>query len=87
MKTDMAVKAEFFFLSCCSGSLVLDDVETRSRRCNDVAVRLLLDQLHRLLLLQNQEAVELGRRLLSVVVPTQVQQADRLGSSFGHHPL
>lgn len=53
MKTDMAVKAEFFFLSCCSGSLVLDDVETRSRRCNDVAVRLLLDQLHRLLLLQN----------------------------------
>lgn len=65
----------------------LDDVEARSGRSYDVAVRLLLDELHRLLLLQNQETVELGSCLLLVVVPAQIQQADRLGACFGHHPL
>lgn len=54
----------------------LDDVEARSGCGYDVAVRLLLHQLHRLLLLQDQEAVELRCRLLPVVVPAQVQQAD-----------
>lgn len=65
----------------------LDDVEARSGRSYDVTVRLLLDELHRLLLLQDQETVELRSRLLLVVVPAQVQQADRLGACFGHHPL
>lgn len=67
---------------CC-----LDDVEARSGRSYDVAVRLLLDELHRLLLLQDQETVELSGRLLLVVVPAQIQQAHRLGACFGHHPL
>lgn len=62
-------------------------MEARSGRSDDVAVRLLLDELHRLLLLQNQEAVELSSCLLLVVVPAQIQQADRLGTCFGHHPL
>ncbi|KAG7225439.1 hypothetical protein INR49_027433, partial [Caranx melampygus] len=48
-----------------------DDVEARSGCSYDVAVRLLLDELHRLLLLQDQEAVELRCRLLPVVVPAQ----------------
>lgn len=65
----------------------LDDVEARSGRGYDVAVRLLLDELHRLLLLQNQETVELSGRLLLVVVPAQIQQTDRLGTCFCHHPL
>lgn len=65
----------------------LDDMEARTGcRCN-VAVRLLLDELHCLLLLQNQEAVEFGCRLLLVVVPAEVQEADRLGTRLGHHPL
>lgn len=62
-------------------------MEARTRRSCDVAVRLLLDELHRLLLLQNQEAVELGCRLLLVVVPAEVQEADRLGARLCHHPL
>lgn len=62
-------------------------MEARSGRGDDVAVRLLLDQLHRLLLLQDQEAVELCSCLLLVVVPAQIQQADRLSACFGHHPL
>lgn len=62
-------------------------MESRTRRSNDVAVRLGLRELHGLLLLQNQKAVELGSSLFLVVVPAEVQQADRLGSSFGQNPL
>lgn len=51
-------------------------MEASSRRRYDVAVRLLLDELHRLLLLQDQEAVELSGCLLLIVVPAQIQQAD-----------
>lgn len=65
----------------------LDDVEARTRCSDDITVRLLLDKLHCLLLLQDQKAVELGSCLLPVVVPAQIQQADRLGTGFSHHPL
>lgn len=65
----------------------LDDVEARPGRSYDVTVRFLLDQLHCLLLLQNQEAVKFGSRLLLVVVPAEIQQADGLGACLCHHPL
>lgn len=67
--------------------LSLDEVEAGSRGGDDVAVVLCLVELHRRLLLQNQEAVELGGSLLLVVVPAQIQQANLLGPSLGHHPL
>ena len=62
-------------------------MEAGSRGGDDVAVVLCLVELHRLLLLQNQEGVELGGSLLLVVVPAQIQQANLLGSCLGHHPL
>lgn len=65
----------------------LYNVEARPRRGDDVAVGLGLRQLDRLLLLQHQEAVELRRRLLLVVVSAQLQEADGLGSGFSHHTL
>lgn len=68
-------------------TVFLNDVESRPRCGDDVTVRLLLHQLHRLLLLQDQEAVELGGRLLPVVVPAEVEQTDRLGARLGHHSL
>lgn len=74
---------EFFFRL----NSFLDDVEARPGRSDDVAVRLLLDQLHCLLLFQNQETVEFSSRLLLVVALAQIQQADRLGACLGHHPL
>lgn len=81
-----AQRTAIFLLLKCKMSF-LDDVEARSRCSYDVTVWLLLDQLHRLLLLQNQETVELGSCLFLVVVPAQIQQADRLSACFGHHPL
>lgn len=65
----------------------LYNMEPRSWRGDDVAVRLGLRQLDGLLLLQHQEAVKLGRSLFLVVVSAQLEQADGLGSGFSHHTL
>ncbi len=65
----------------------LYNMEPRSWRGDDVAVRLGLRQLDGLLLLQHQEAVKLGRSLFLVVVSAQLEQADGLGSGFSHHAL
>lgn len=65
----------------------LYNVESRSGRGDDVAVRLGLGQVHRLLFLQHEEAVELGGGLFPVVVSAKLQQADGLSSSLSHHTL
>lgn len=65
----------------------LNEVESWSGCGDDVAVGLCLGDLDGLLLLQHQEAVELGGCLLPVVVPAQLQQADRVGTSLGHDTL
>lgn len=67
--------------------MLLYNVEPRSRRGDDVTVRLCLRQLDGLLFLQHQEAVKLGRSLFLVVVSAQLEQADGLGSGFSHHTL
>lgn len=58
-----------------------------SRRGNDVAEWFGLVQIHSLLLLQHQEAVELCSRLLLVVVLAHLQQTDGGLSGLGHRPL
>lgn len=65
----------------------LYNVESRSWCGDDVAVRLGLGQVHCLLFLQDEEAVELGGGLFPVVVSAELQQADGLGSGLRHHTL
>lgn len=65
----------------------LYNVKSRSWRGDDVAVRLGLGQIHGLLFLQDEEAVELGGCLFSVVVSAKLQQADGLDSGLSHHTL
>ena len=62
-------------------------MEPRPGGGHDVAVGLCLGDLDGLLLLQHQEAVELGGGLLPVVAPAQLQQADRVGAGLGHDAL
>lgn len=57
-------------------SVLLNKVESWSSSGNDVAVGLRLGDLNGLLLLKDQETVKLGSRLLLVVVPAQIKQAD-----------
>jgi len=73
--------------SSSSSSQRLNLVELRSGGGDDVAVRRRLRHLDGLLLLQHQEAVELGGRLLPVVVPAQLQQAHRVCARLGHDAL
>lgn len=65
----------------------LYNVEPRAWRSDDVAVGLGLGQVHCLLLLQDEEAVELGGGLFPVVVPAKLEQADGLGSGLRHDTL
>lgn len=65
----------------------LYNVESWPWRGDDVAVRLGLGQVHRLLFLQDEEAVELGGGLFLVVVSAKLQQADGLCSSLSHNTL
>lgn len=62
-------------------------MESRPGCGDDVAVRLGLGQIHCLLFLQDEEAVELGGGLFPVVVSAKLQQADGLGSGLRHHTL
>lgn len=56
--------------------------------CGDyVAVGLRLGHFDGLLLLQDQETVKLGSRLLPVVVPAQVKQTNRVCTSLSHDAL
>lgn len=72
MTTELKV-VSFFPILDCRVKYFLDDVEARPRCSYDVTVRFLLDELHRLLLLKDQEAVEFGSCLLPVVVAAQIQ--------------
>lgn len=65
----------------------LYNVESWSWRGDDVAVGLGLGQVHRLLFLQDEEAVELGGGLFPVVVSAELQETDGLDARLRHHTL
>lgn len=62
-------------------------MESWSRSSNDVAVGARLGDLNGLLLLKDQETVELCSRLLSVVVPAQIEKAYRVCTGLSHDTL
>lgn len=80
------MQAKCFFLFC-SSSGVLNKIKSWSGCGDDVAVGLGLGEFDGLLLLEDKEAVELGGRLLLVVIPAQVQKADLLSSGLSHDAL
>lgn len=77
---------------CCKQSVflffqLLNKVKSWSGSGNDVAVGTRLGDLDGLLLLEDKETVKLCSCLLSVVVPAQFKEADRICTGLSHDTL
>lgn len=64
-----------------------NNMESGTRCCNDVTVRLFLCQLYSLLFFKYQETVEFCCCLFSICISAQLQQTDRFCSSLSKSSL